>query len=205
MRISAERRDALAELVNIGVGRAAGILNEILATPIRLSVPEVRLFGPGEEAAILALLSPNRVSAVRIGFGGSFVGSASLVFPPESAASLVALLTGEAEAEEEDLDSIRVGTLSEVGNIVLNGVMGSVTNVLGERLEYDLPEYLEGEPSRLVERGPIECLLLATTRFEAAGAEIAGEILLLFASGTLDRLLQSVDRALQGERCSPPA
>ena len=34
---------------------------------------------------------------------------------------------------DADLDSLRSGTLSEVGNIVINGVMGSIGNILHVR------------------------------------------------------------------------
>lgn len=42
MFISHEHLDALQELLNIGVGRAAGSLNQMLGKPIRLYIPFIQ-------------------------------------------------------------------------------------------------------------------------------------------------------------------
>ena len=42
MYISPEHLDALQELLNIGVGRAAGSLNQMLGKPIRLYIPLIQ-------------------------------------------------------------------------------------------------------------------------------------------------------------------
>ena len=43
MRLTPEQEDALKELLNIGVGRAAGSLNQILDKPITLQVPSIMI------------------------------------------------------------------------------------------------------------------------------------------------------------------
>ena len=43
MNVSAEEIDALRELINIGVGRAAGALNDMVGAHVELRVPSVRL------------------------------------------------------------------------------------------------------------------------------------------------------------------
>ena len=42
MFISLEHLDALQELLKIGVGRAAGFLNQMLRKPIRLHIPFIQ-------------------------------------------------------------------------------------------------------------------------------------------------------------------
>uniref|UniRef100_A0ACD5GZE0 Uncharacterized protein n=1 Tax=Desertifilum tharense IPPAS B-1220 TaxID=1781255 RepID=A0ACD5GZE0_9CYAN len=51
-----------------------------------------------------------------------------MIFPTESASTLVSLLTGE-KPGTPDLEAVKIGTLLEVGNIVLNGVVGTVSNL----------------------------------------------------------------------------
>ena len=196
MKLAPRHLDALSELMNIGLGRAADMLNEMLGSPIELMVPTVKVVKISELADELGQ-SPNASYAfVHLRFQGPIQGTAALVFPPDSAALLVAVLTGE-EPGTPDLDSVRAGTLSEVGNIVINGVMGSLANLLELPLTYELPTYLEGLPEDLL--GDQRCqpeptILLAHTRFAVRDLEIQGTILLVFEVRSFDALLEAVDR-----------
>ena len=51
------------------------------------------------------------------------------------------LILGE-QLEENSFDEIEQSALLELGNIMINGVMGSIANQLGMILSYDVP-YLE--------------------------------------------------------------
>ncbi len=195
MRLSPRHLDALSELLNIGVGRAAGMLNEMLGSPIELMVPAVKVLRISALADELGQSSDDSFAFVRLPFQGSIQGTAALVFPPDSAAHLVAALTGE-EPGTPDLDSVRAGTLSEVGNIVINGVMGSLGNLLRLPLTYELPTYLEGFPAhllghRLSDADPT--MLLAHTRFAVRDLEIQGTLILVFEVRSFDALLEAVD------------
>ena len=183
MNPTPEQIDVLKELINIGVGRAAGMLNDMLQSRVLLQVPYVKIFTPATLQAEIEELGSEKLSTVRLTFKGPFSGIASLVFPPDSAGKLVDVLTGE-EPGETDLDSIRIGTLTEVGNIILNGVMGSIGNVLEKHINYSVPTYLENN---------IGQLLLAHTRFSIEQLQIEGDIILLFEVGSFDALLEAID------------
>ncbi len=196
MNLAPRHLDALSELMNIGVGRAAGMLNEMLGSPIELVVPTVKVLRISDLADELGQSPDDSFAFVRLPFQGSIQGTAALVFPPDSAAHLVAALTGE-EPGTPDLDSVRAGTLSEVGNIVINGVMGSLGNLLRLPLTYELPTYLEGSPEHLLGHPlsqPDPTMLLAHTRFAVRDLEIQGTIILVFEVRSFDALLEAVDR-----------
>ncbi len=195
MNLVPRHLDALSELMNIGVGRAAGMLNEMLGSPIELVVPTVKVLRISQLADELGQSDADSFAFVRLPFQGSIQGTAALVFPPDSAAHLVAALTGE-EPGTPDLDSVRAGTLSEVGNIVINGVMGSLGNLLRLPLTYDLPTYLEGSPEHLLGHPLAQAdpaMLLAHTRFAVRDLEIQGTIILVFEVQSFDALLDAVD------------
>ena len=137
------------------------------------------------------------ISSVQLRFDGSFTGTASLVFPPDSAGKLVDILTGEAFGAD-DLDEIRVGTLTEVGNIVINGVMGSIANILQERINYSVPTYLEGNVDGLLPQAQSEdaTILIAHTRFKVQEHHIEGNIILFFEVGSFDALLTAVNKIM---------
>lgn len=198
MILTLHHLDALQELINIGVGQAAAILNDMLDSHITLQVPVLKLLAPAEICQEMEQsLYQERVSAVRVAFAGLFSGETLLVFPTESAAKLVAVLTSD-ESEATDLNAIKIGTLTEVGNIVINSVMGSISNLLGQSLRYTVPIYRE-EPVRQLlpnlDLAKQPHILLAKTHFCSNQLNISGDILLIFQVGSLDRLLTALEIA----------
>jgi chemotaxis protein CheC len=192
--------DAIREIVNIGVGRAAGQLQEMTGSHIRLQIPSITIVPFNEiTAAGNTLISGETLSAVLLDFRGTFSGISAVVFPPESAAALVMLLTGEHEKSPE-LDAMRIEALKEVGNIIINAVMGSIANVLSEHLIYSIPTYYEGpitNLARLKRKGVRdECVLLARTSFLVEKLNIEGDILLILEIGSLNALVESIHRVL---------
>ncbi|MBE9009171.1 chemotaxis protein CheC [Pseudanabaenaceae cyanobacterium LEGE 13415] len=195
-----EQLDALQEFINIGIGRAAGMLNEMVESPIVLSVPVLQVFDSKSlQQELIKQFNCHRLAAVRLNFSGSFSGSAELVFPTESASSLVSLLTGE-DSNSPDLDAVKIGTLTEVGNIVINGVLGSISNLLKRQMSYTLPIYFEDTVQQIItsnqsfDRDTV--FLLAQARFEIAQLEIVGDIILIFELASFDELLSCIDQEL---------
>lgn len=196
MEIGDEALDAVKELINIGVGRAAGMLNEMTGCTIRLRVPTVRIVTVDELASVEEIHASDPSSTVSLAFQGPLRGMSALVFPPESAAALVMLLSGETADSPAELDALRVETLKEVGNIVLNSVMGSIANILEHHLSYTLPRYQEIQVLTLARDahppGPADLVILANTYFTIEGREIEGSILLILEVGSLESLLDAI-------------
>ncbi len=198
MNLRPEEIDALKELINIGVGKAAGVLSDMLQCHISLQVPFIQILTRNELKAEMEGLSQDRVSAVKLGFKGPFTGTAALVFPPDSASKLVSVLVS-GEPETADLDAVRVGTLSEVGNIVINGVMGSISNVLKQHINYSLPAYMEDNIENLLLTDDLYAdvtVLLAHTHFRIEKFYIEGDIILIFEAGSFGTLISVIDRDL---------
>ena len=187
--------DELREFVNVGVGRAASVLNTMLKSHIVLKVPLIKVLSPEELREEIEALGENRLSAVYLGFKGGLSGGAMLVFPEKSAQDLVTVSTGE-ETTDSELDSIRAGTLSELGNVVLNGVMGSIANKLKLRLLYSVPRYAKESvediltDNRIVS-GPL--VLFVRVQFQIENLHVVGDIILFFKMGTFDTLLAALD------------
>ncbi|HYQ48705.1 MAG TPA: chemotaxis protein CheX [Thermodesulfovibrionales bacterium] len=199
MILTEEQIDALKELINIGVGRASGVLSSMIECKISLQVPHIRVLSLIELNDEVERIGAGRLAAVKLGFKGSFAGTAALVFPPDSAAKLVSLLVRE-ENDTPDLDSVRVGTLNEVGNIVINGVMGSVANVLKQHIDYSLPTYVEDSLEHMLTAGVAGneiMILLAHTHFTVEEYMIEGNIILLFESKSFGSLILAIDRDLR--------
>ncbi len=194
MKLSKTQIDALTEVIDIGMGRGAGVLNAMLQSQLSMLVPRIEILDLDEYLVRLCGISSDRLSAVQLGYQGAFSGKAQLLIPTTSASRLVTMLTGEA-LDSDDFDLIQAGTLSEVGNMVINGVLGTISNVLGQRFVYSVPTYLEERADSLLctpDRGKGYTVLLARTRFSLESNEIEGDLLLLFEVGALESLLKAL-------------
>jgi chemotaxis protein CheC len=202
--LTAEQLDALQEFINIGVGRAASMLTDMVDSRISLQIPVVRVYQAKQlRQELVKQFDHQRFSAVRLNFLGSLSGSAELVFPTESAAALVSVLTGE-DPNSPDLDAVKIGTLSEIGNIVINGVMGSISNLLRHQMNYKIPSYSENTIEHLLLSDyPVTdetVFLLAQARFTIEQMQITGDIILIFEMRSFDALLEAIDRELEVSR-----
>ena len=195
MNVTPYQIDALTELINIGVGKAAGMLNQILEAHVHLQVPAIKIFPHSQIEKVLSHAATTSLSVVSLAFKGSFSGTALLAFPSDSASSLVNIVAGD-ESDIYDLDSTRVGALTEVGNIVLNGVMGSVSNVLKKRLMYSIPVYVEDTIEHLLCEDGMEAnatIILAKTELTIKKFQIRGDIILLFRVDLFNTLIETLD------------
>ena len=141
--------DALAEIFNVGVGRAAGVLYEMIGQEIELSVPSVSFLDRGDLDTMLMDEMPGDVVAIRQSFSGDLGGSAVLFFVEESSIQLVRMLLDD-DLSGEEIAELEAEALSELGNILLNGCLGAVANTLGKELEIALPVFFKGDPQRAI-------------------------------------------------------
>jgi chemotaxis protein CheC len=191
--------DVLTEVINIGVGKAAGSLSDIIGSHVVLKVPHVELLPFSKLREVASKLGHERISSVIQKFQGSFIGSAALVFPPESAARLVSALTGDA-ITSPNLDSVRSGTLMEIGNIVINGILGTVSNILKCNLHFSLPEFRDiNKIIELVRSDDLKnhegFIVFAEANFFIKALEISGFIIILFEVESVDSLTSMIKQA----------
>ena len=198
MCLKDEQRDALTELVNIGVGRAAASLSDLTGERVELSIPRVMLCDLERLNDLVQVEGEPFDTLVFQDFTGELSGRAVLAFPRASGMKLGKLL-GNLDSLPNEMDLDLSGILMEVGNIVLNGVLGSMANMTGTKLSCAVTELLTGQdmPAALADRTSTEApdgrsVLLARVRFHVATRDISGSIALLFEFGGVESLLQAL-------------
>lgn len=152
VQLSELEHDALTELVNIGVSRAAGSLRAMVGRQVLLSVPSVEVVSRAAATALIRERETGPLVAVRQDFRGAFNGQALLIFPERNSLELVRSVTGD-EFSEEDMAEMEQEALAETGNVVLNSCLATMANMLQRPLEMSLPEVIRGEGARLFELG----------------------------------------------------
>jgi chemotaxis protein CheC len=146
--LSELERDALTELLNIGVSRAAASLRKMVGEQVLLSVPSVEIVDRQAAAALIGERESDDLVAVRQDFSGAFAGRALLIFPQTSSLELVRAVAGEDMSQDEAVD-MEQEALAETGNVILNGCMGTMANMLRRPLSMSLPEVLRGDGAGL--------------------------------------------------------
>lgn len=190
--------DALKEIVNTGVGKAASSLNDLLDSHIELEVPTISVLSPELAGKSGMGLESPLLAWVQLDFSGAISGTAALVFPPVSAVKLVAALTGMAP-DTPGIDGVMAGTLNEVGNIIVNSVIGTLGNILDKPFDFSIPNYLQGELADLLQQGGSRgalTVLLVQTHFHIRDLQVEGNIFLIFELGSFDALLAAIDEML---------
>jgi chemotaxis protein CheC len=135
--------DALTELVNIGVSRAATSLGTMVGEQVLLSVPSVMIVSRFRAAELIGQSQSELLVAVRQAFHGEVSGRALLIFPEKNSLELVRAVVGN-HLSLEDILELEHEALAEIGNIILNACIATVANLLQRSLTMSLPEIVRG-------------------------------------------------------------
>jgi chemotaxis protein CheC len=190
--------ETLKELINIGVGKGGDILNQMLSAHITLDVPEISIIDEQSFLEFLEKPEDPLLSAVNMEFDGSMAGTVNLMFRAGDADKMARLLVGEdVIVDGMEMTDLRSGTLIEVGNVVINGVIGTLSNILHMHLNYSVPSYLEGNIGQIIRRMEREInsavLIVAKTRFHSVSLDLEGDLIFFLTIESFEALLESFD------------
>jgi chemotaxis protein CheC len=150
--------DALTEIANIGVGKAATSLREMTQAQVHLSVPRIALISRALASQTMKELEASPLVGVHQTFEGDLSGRALLIFPETNSLHLVRAVAGR-DLAIEDIIALEHEALAETGNIILNACLATMANMLRKSLKMSLPQVVHGD---------------STTIFDLAGEDAAG-------------------------------
>ena len=142
--------DAISEIANMGVSRAAASLRQMVGEQVLLSVPSVRIVSREEAARLVERGNSPQLVAVQQSFEGPFSGRALLIFPQAQSLELVRSIVG-AEHSLEDIIDLEQEALAETGNIILNACLATIANVLRKSMRMSLPSVIRGDGATMFE------------------------------------------------------
>jgi chemotaxis protein CheC len=196
--------DALTELVNLGVSRAALNLALMVHEEVILTVPKVALLSRAEAIRTLAERESKHLVAVHQVFEGDISGRALLIFPEEQSLELVRSVVGT-ELSLEEIIELEQEALAETGNVILNSCLATIANSLESSLKISLPEVLRGESSRFFALDPPPLagttILFIYINFAVRTRDIEGYIAMMMdmpSLSALQKLLQALIRRTSG-------
>jgi chemotaxis protein CheC len=181
-------RDALGELSNIAMARAANSLRQMVDREVLLSVPSVDIVSKETAAQIIAKPNNPSLVAIRQDFDGAFSGRALLIFPEASSLELVRVVVGR-ELPLEDIGNLEDEALAETGNILLNSWVATIANLLKRGLKMSLPTVVRGHSDHMFRGEENQNLVLFLhIKFEISSREIRGYVALLMDIPSVEEL-----------------
>jgi chemotaxis protein CheC len=194
--------DALTELVNLAVSQAAKSLAEMVRQEVTLSVPKVEIVTRERAIRTMSARRWTNLIAVHQMFEGDIEGRALLIFPEERSLELVRAVVG-GELSLEEIVELEHEALAETGNVILNGCLATIANMLERSLKISLPEVLRGATSDVfgLEPPPRDAgsVLFICINFRLRDRNIEGYIAMLMdlpsmatLQGLLDDFIQRV-------------
>jgi len=195
--LSPLQRDAITELLNIGVGRAAAALSDMVEQEVELTVPHLEFVTFDGVQEHLRSQFGEDITVLRQRFVGEFWGDALLLIPKRRSMALVREVMRDT-LPLDSLGALEQEALLEIGNVILNACVGGMANAFGEEITVELPDYIETDAS-LSFKSPDEVsggVMLLKMDFTIQGRDIRGFLAFLLDMESLDSFLVLVERFL---------
>lgn len=197
--------DILKEMFNISVGKAASMLSEIINKRIVLDVPSVEILNPEnqnieiEESFIKVPGGALMVSS--IDFGDKITGEANLIFPANKMRRFINLCMDVGDEKDEpdmDFTDMDFDIIREIGNIILNSIVGGMGNFLNTSLKYTLPKvkvYHRIDFAKNIKKKKHLCMLILYITFIIDDTEIEGAVIIDLTLNSLNELMELIKKA----------
>lgn len=197
------REDVLKELFNISVGKSASILSEIIDKKILLNVPKVKIIDLKDKETSLEENLPEVLDGTMmissICFKEKLTGKANLIFPADKMRKFINLCINESSLDNKNdmnFTDVDFDIIKEIGNIVLNSLLGEIGNYLNIKLCYTVPEVKIFHKKDLkddIKNTDYTNILMLYITFNIDGSEIFGAIIINLTLDSLNELLSQID------------
>ncbi len=190
-------RDALREISNVAMGRAAALLAKVLEVFVELPVPAVNIFEVSELHMTLAdAQRGERFSALCQGFiGDGIAGEALLLFHDSEIADISRLFKWQPKDESETSEM-----LLDLASILIGACLSGISEQIDVR-------FSQGHPQLLGLHGSIDSLIRVNQQrwrktlaveisYSLEGHNVHFDLLLLFTEDSIQRLTHKINYLL---------
>ncbi len=192
-------QDALTELFNIGLHRAAASLSELTGQRIVVDAPRLWACPIDEIQGQLGELVEGELATVHQIFRGQVAGDAVLLLEYDKAAVLTEELTNGEVGLGGTLDQSAREVLAEVGNIVLSACLSAFGDILKVTVSFSVPRiHIESVEelirSVMIGEEELQYALIASTRFRLSKLEVGGYLVFVLGLTSLSWMTESLMR-----------
>ena len=196
--LSDDKRDALQEIVNIGMGAAGAALAQVLGAFVELAVPRIDVVDRRRLPLLLdaGFAQDGELEAVRQPFFGGIVGESLMLFDgaePAHLADLVGYATAPSANEQQEL-------LLDLANVVIGACVTGIAEPLEEVVSFAPPSRLGGWPDAcafvLDDPGQGREALVINVDFKLEERRFRGRVLVFLSEPSLVRIDSAIHRFL---------
>ena len=191
-QLSDDQKDVLAEIFNMGMGKATNALSNIAGNDkeIHFNLPKLTLVSI--EDFLKRFKEKKSKSFILQRYSGDISGTALMFYPSTEDSKFAALLI-DSELPVEEIVRLESDALIEIGNIFINAALSCLTDFLEIEISTHIPELLyqdsisndlfQGETAVEIEAG-----------FDIEHIGIKGEIAFVINNKTLDLLMDTINK-----------
>ncbi|WP_454720327.1 MULTISPECIES: chemotaxis protein CheC [Cupriavidus] len=200
-----DRRDALQELANIGMGAAGAKLARLLNRFVTLSIPRISLVDPEQLKAEIErqLGSMPDMAAFRQSFRSDIAGETMVFFARDGARDFCEAFYGHRDmAAEGGREMAFRGLLLEAANVLAGACVSGLLGQLGRVPAFSVPREIDAEQiigalSRSGKPAAGSALLL-DLHIHIEDSRFTANLVALLAQSAIDRLCVALDEFLAG-------
>ena len=198
MELESIDQDALTELFNVGLHKAAASLSELTSQRIIVEPTRLWLCRMDEMEERLLTLCSGDLATVHQIFSGAVAGDAILLIEYDKAAALSRLMTDDTVALTGRLDQSAREVLAEIGNIVLSACLSAFGDMLRVSVAFSVPrirvESVKGILRSLApEAKEAQYAMIAATRFRLSELEVDGYLVVVVGVTSLALISRALE------------
>lgn len=187
--------DAMTELFNIGIGRAASRMSGVIESPFDLSIPRLELQSVFElrRRMLVAQTSGEILSQQFLGDCG---GDAYLIINRTSSLELIRILLGDGFGTL-GMGDIEREALKEITNQLLNACLGTLAEVLEFEQQGCLPRLVHSKELEERFRQSNVQVLLVSMVFATDRGRVEGQVAYVMSAVSMERLVGKLNQFLR--------
>ena len=199
LSLSELERDALKEIMNIGFGRAAATLSDVIDLHVLLSIPRIEILPAADVFSFIGneMNDGDRFFVIEQYFLGTLKGASYLFFPEREGTRLVRILSEQDEpySNQREFDELLREMVLEIGNIIIGACVGKIAELLGNTVTYQPPRCvsLTDKPHDGTYQFAGSVILLFQTVFSFEKENVRGFLFIATAESSLKWIREAVD------------
>jgi len=190
--ISDQQRSLLQDIFVHGVKQAESVLEVMVAQPLQIKLDAVQVLDATSLKQQVAENDNVNLSWVCMRFSGLMSGSVAILFPQDSTAVLINILA-QSTMRNYEMDIFRMGTMTEVANILINGVVGKLCTTRQGEVFFDLPDYVELSAIDFPVVGQNSMIMTSNVHFCVSGLNLSSLFMLQIEQEGLASFLQALE------------
>lgn len=201
--LTEEQQDALAEICNVGMSKAAKQLSILLDSEVKLSIPKIQFYDKNKYSNDSSNDKNMIMASVSQTLKQDFIGSSILMFDRRHSSSLVEIVIGKpVHMKPSEVRACEREAMLEIGNIIISSCISAMVNMLNKTVILGLPTYGESSIENLlmaqlknIDDEELQIFMIST-RLQTDSQDFSGNLLLILSMNSIREIINAINEML---------